>query len=168
MHQLAELAKKSVESYIRDGKVFELPETDAKELSEKAGVFVCLKKMGQLRGCIGTFMPTKQRIADEIIANAVSAATQDPRFPPVTEGELDDISYSVDVLSTPEKVSDLSELDPHRYGVIVTTGTRKGLLLPDLEGVDTVKEQLNIAKMKAGILPDEPVEILRFEVKRYT
>ena len=167
MHPLAELAKKSVESYIRDGKVFELSEADAKELSEKAGVFVCLKKMGQLRGCIGTFMPTKQRIADEIIANAVSAATKDPRFPPVAEDELKDINYAVDVLSTPEKVSDLSELDPRRYGVIVTAGNRKGLLLPDLEGVDTVKEQLNIAKMKAGILPDEPVEILRFEAKRY-
>ena len=167
MHPLAELAKKSVESYIRDRKVFELSEADAEGLSEKAGVFVCLKKKDQLRGCIGTFMPAKQHIADEIIANAVSAATQDPRFPPVTEDELEDISYSVDVLSTPEKVSDLSELDPRRYGVIVTKGSRKGLLLPDLEGVDTVKEQLNIAKMKAGILPDEPVEILRFEVKRY-
>ena len=105
MHPLAELAKKSVESYIRDGKVFELPEADAEELSEKAGVFVCLKKMGQLRGCIGTFMPTKQHIADEIIANAVSAATQDPRFPPLAEDELKDINYSVDVLSTPEKIS---------------------------------------------------------------
>lgn len=167
MHPLAELAKNSVESYIRDRKVFELPEADAEGLSEKAGVFVCLKKRDQLRGCIGTFMPAKQHIADEIIANAVSAATQDPRFPPVTEDELEEISYSVDVLSTPEKVSDLSELDPRRYGVIVTKGSRKGLLLPDLEGVDTVKEQLNIARMKAGILPDEPVEILRFEVKRY-
>ena len=167
MHPFAELAKKSVESYIRDGKVSELPESAAEGLSEKSGVFVCLKKTGQLRGCIGTFMPTKERIADEIIANAVSAATQDPRFPPVTKDELEDLSYSVDVLSAPEKVSNLSELDPRKYGVIVTAGTRKGLLLPDLEGVNTVKEQLNIAKMKAGILPDEPVEILRFEVKRY-
>ena len=90
MHPFAELAKKSVESYIREGKVYELPETDAEGLSEKAGVFVCLKKTGQLRGCIGTFMPAKQHIADEIIANAVSAATQDRRFSPVVEDELDD------------------------------------------------------------------------------
>ena len=109
----------------------------------------------------------ESEVALSIIANAVSAATQDPRFPPVAEDELKDINYSVDVLSTPEKVGDLSELDPRRYGVIVTAGDRKGLLLPDLEGVDTVQEQLNIAKMKAGILPDEPIEILRFEVKRY-
>jgi len=167
MHPLVEFAKKSVEAYIRKGKTIRPEEPLPPELSEKAGVFVCLKKGGELRGCIGTYLPSCDSVANETIMNAISAATKDPRFQPVNEDELDKLSYSVDVLSCPEKVSGVEELDPRKYGIIVVSGFRRGLLLPDLEGVDTVEDQLRITKMKAGILPHEEVEIYRFEVKRY-
>jgi hypothetical protein len=135
----------------------------------RAGVFVSLKKHGQLRGCIGTFMPTTPSVYQEFARNAVAAATEDPRFSPVTADELEEIRYSVDVLSEPEPVTDISELDPRKYGVIVSKGHLRGLLLPDLEGVDTVREQLKITRMKAGINPDdEDVKIFRFTVKRYS
>ncbi len=168
MHPLIEFAKRSVEGYIREGVVIKPDEPLPPELSGKAGVFVCLKKGGQLRGCIGTYLPSCDSIAAETIMNAISAATKDPRFNPVREEELEELAYSVDVLSCPEKVNSVSELDPRKYGVIVVSGFRRGLLLPDLEGVDTAEEQLRITKMKAGILPSEEVEIYRFEVKRYT
>lgn len=167
MHRLVELARKSVEEFIRNRKVILTPGPLSQEMAEKAGVFVCIKKHGQLRGCIGTFMPCAENVAAETIKNAVSAATQDPRFTPVNEDELNDLVYSVDVLSPPEKVKDISELDPKKYGVIVTSGHRKGLLLPDLEGVDTVEEQIRIVRMKAGMMLDEKVDIFRFEVHRY-
>jgi AmmeMemoRadiSam system protein A len=167
MHPLVELAKKSVEKYIREGRVESPLDTPSPDMIEKAGVFVCLKKNGQLRGCIGTFMPSCENVGAETIMNAISAATKDPRFHPVEESELQELDYSVDVLSPPEKISDTKELDPRQYGVIVVSGHRRGLLLPDLEGVDTVEEQLRIAKMKADILPHEEVEIFRFEVKRF-
>jgi AmmeMemoRadiSam system protein A len=168
MHPLVEFAKKSVETYIRKGKTIRPEGPLPPELAEKAGVFVCLKKSGELRGCIGTYLPSCDSVANETITNAISAATRDPRFQPVSEDELDKLSYSVDVLSCPEKVSSIAELDPRKYGVIVVSGFRRGLLLPDLEGVDTVEDQLRITKLKAGILPHEEVEIYRFEVKRYT
>ena len=101
------------------------------------------------------------------MANAISAASRDPRFYPIREDELKELEYSVDVLSCPEKIKDLGELDPRKYGIIVVSADKRGLLLPDLEGVDTVEEQLKITKMKADIPPDEDVEIYRFEVKRY-
>jgi AmmeMemoRadiSam system protein A len=168
MHPLVEFAKKSVEAYIRKGKTISPEEPLPPELAEKAGVFVCLKKGGELRGCIGTYLPSCDSVANETITNAISAATKDPRFPPVSEDELDKLSYSVDVLSCPEKVGNIAELDPRKYGIIVVRGFRRGLLLPDLEGVDTVEDQIRITKMKAGIPPHEEVEIYRFEVKRYT
>lgn len=164
---LVELARKSVESYVRDGRMIDPPEALTPEMQERAGVFVCVKKGGELRGCIGTFLPTSHTVAEEVIKNAVSAACEDPRFCRVEPGELDDLRYSVDVLSTPEPVKSLKQLDPKRYGVIVQSGFRKGLLLPDLEGVDTVDDQLAIAKRKAGIDMTEPVSIYRFEVHRY-
>lgn len=167
MHPLVELAKKAVETYVLEGRIIKPPEPLPPEMSERSGVFVSLKKHGHLRGCIGTFMPTCEDIALETIRNAISAAAHDYRFPPVEKDELDELVYSVDVLSTPEKVKGTSELDPKKYGVIVMCGNKRGLLLPDLEGVDTVEEQLRIAKLKAGILPHEEVEIYRFEVKRY-
>ncbi len=168
MHPVVMLAKRAIEEYVKYGRVIEPPDELTPEMKQRAGVFVSLKKQGQLRGCIGTFLPTTDNVAREIIKNAIAAATQDPRFPPVSEDELDEIQYSVDILSEPEKVKDLSELDPKRYGVIVSKGFRKGLLLPDLEGVDTVQKQLEIAMYKAGIMPDEPdVEIYRFTVTRY-
>lgn len=167
MHALVELAKKSVEEFVKNKKEIYPPDKLNTEMTTKAGVFVSIKKKGNLRGCIGTFMPCTENVANEIIRNAISAATQDPRFDPVTEDELSDLEYSVDVLSAPEKVSNISELDPKKYGVIVVHGSRKGLLLPDLDGVDSVEEQLRIARMKAWINPDEKLEISRFTVARY-
>lgn len=167
MHALVELARKSVEEFIKNGTVVPVPEPLPAGMSEKAGVFVCLKKHGQLRGCIGTFMPCCENIASETIRNAISAATQDPRFLPVKEDELGELVYSVDVLSPPEKVNDPGKLNPKEFGVILVSGQKKGLLLPDLEGVDSVDEQLRITRMKAGIFPGEKVEIFRFKVKRF-
>jgi AmmeMemoRadiSam system protein A len=169
MHTIVKLAKRTVEQYVRSGTVPETPREGEWVLGRQAGVFVCLKERGQLRGCIGTIEPCTGSAAEETIRNAVSAATRDPRFPRVEEAELENLEYTVDVLSKPEPVADPGQLDPKRYGVIVSCGPRKGLLLPDLEGVDTVEEQLRIARMKAGIDPhEEDVTIQRFEVKRYT
>ncbi|MBA7536823.1 hypothetical protein ES705_29088 [subsurface metagenome] len=162
------LARETIENYIKQGKTITphlgLPE---EMINQKAGVFVSLKKFGDLRGCIGTFMPTQENIAQEIIKNAISAAVDDPRFSPVNVSELEDLSISVDVLSAPEEVKDVFQLDPKKYGVIVSSGYKKGLLLPDLEGVDTAEYQIDIAKRKAGIYPDEKVKLYRFEVKRF-
>jgi MEMO1 family protein len=168
MHPLVSLAKDTVELYIREGKVLPRPDSDlVPEMKERAGVFVCLKIRGMLRGCIGTFEPQEPDVAAEVIRNAVSAATCDPRFPCVRQDELDRIEYSVDVLTAPEQVNSQADLDPRRYGVIVQAGRRRGLLLPDLEGVDTVEEQVGIAMQKAGIMPGTPVTLSRFEVRRY-
>ena len=162
------LARLTLETYIRTGKVISKPDGLPREmLEERAGVFVSLKKHGQLRGCIGTIGPTCPCIADEIIQNAISAGTKDPRFNPVRENELDDIVYSVDVLGKPEPVDDISQLDVIRYGVIVSSGYRRGLLLPNLEGVDTVEKQIEIARQKAGIRSDEPYTLERLEVVRH-
>ncbi len=163
---LVKLAKDALEAYIRDRKIVETSDI-VPEMREKAGVFVCIKKEGDLRGCIGTFEPCQGNVADEIIANAISTATQDPRFEPVTVSELRDLDYTVDVLTQPEPISGPEDLDPRKYGVIVESGYRRGLLLPDLEGVDTVEEQIDIARQKAGIGPAEDVQLYRFEVKRY-
>ena len=167
MHPFVELAKKTIETFVKEGTVIPPPSPLPPDMIQKAAVFVSLKKHGELRGCIGTYLPASESLAAEIIANAISAATKDPRFSAVKEDELNDISYSVDVLSTPEKISDISELNPKKYGIIIVSGFRRGLLLPDLEGVDTIEEQIRITKMKAGILPHEKVKIYRFEVKRY-
>ncbi len=167
MHPIVLLAKKAIEEYIKNGKIIEPPEELTPEMKSQAGVFVSLKKKGQLRGCIGTFMPSYESVAKEIIMNAIASATRDPRFPALRESELDEINYSVDILSAPEKVNNLNELNPKKYGIIVISGMKKGLLLPDLEGVNTVEEQINIARMKAGIEYGEPVDIYRFEVRRY-
>lgn len=167
MHPLVELAKGTVESYVKEGKVPQPPAEPTLEMKERAGVFVSLKIGGMLRGCIGTFEPTKPNVAEEIIANAISSATRDPRFLPVGPEELSQLEYSVDVLTEPEPVDSEADLDANRYGVIVESGWKKGLLLPDLERVDTVEQQIDITRAKAGISPDEPVNLYRFEVKRY-
>ncbi len=166
-HPLVKLANDAIKEYVKNRRISKPPEDLAEEMKGQAGVFVSLKKRGQLRGCIGTFAPTAKNIAEEVIHNAISAATRDPRFSPVAPSELEEIDYSVDVLSEPEKIAGPEGLDPKRYGVIVKSGMRKGLLLPDIEGVDTVEEQIDIARSKAGIYPDEDVELYRFEVKRY-
>ncbi|MBN1190405.1 MAG: AmmeMemoRadiSam system protein B [Dehalococcoidales bacterium] len=163
---LVKLAKQATESYVRDRKVFQ-PQELSTEMKEKAGTFVCIKKGGDLRGCIGTFEPTRSNVAEEIVANAISTATSDPRFEPVEADELKDLDYTVDVLTRPEPVSGPDQLDPKKYGVIVEAGFRRGLLLPDLEGVDTIEDQVNICRQKGGIGPREPVNLYRFEVKRY-
>ena len=167
LHPLVRLAKETVESYVRQGKVPK-PEELTPEMKERAGVFVSIKKFGELRGCIGTFEPTKANVAEETIANAISSATRDPRFPPVNAAELPHLSYSIDVLTKPEPIDDQSQLDPKRYGAIVESGSRRGLLLPDLEGVNTVEDQIDICRQKAGISRYEPVKLYRFAVKRYS
>lgn len=169
-HPLVKLARRAVESYVREGRIITPPPPSemTPEMRERAGVFVSLKKKGRLRGCIGTYLPTCRNVAEEIIRNAIAACSEDPRFDPVREDELPLLEYSVDVLTEPEPVYDLTELDPKIYGVIVEAPDgRKGLLLPDLEGVDTVEEQIDIASRKAGILPGEPIKIYRFKVRRY-
>lgn len=164
-HPLVRLARQAIESHLSGEPV---PTVEADLVStEPSGAFVSLKKAGQLRGCIGTILPVTGTLAEEVASNAVSAATRDPRFPPVAPEELGEITVSVDVLSVPEPVSSPDDLDPSRYGVIVQSGSRKGLLLPNLPGIDTVQKQLGIAKQKAGIGPDEECELFRFEVKRY-
>ena len=135
-------------------------------MEERAGVFVSLKNMGS-SGMHRNHSPTCPSIADEIIQNAISAGTKDPRFSPVRESELDDIVYSVDVLGEPEPVDDVSQLDVIRYGIIVSSGYKRGLLLPNLEGVDTVEQQVEIARQKAGIGRNEDYSLERFEVIRH-
>ncbi len=163
-----QLARQSIIYYLKNKKRLSLPDNLPPELTEKrAGVFVSLKKNGKLRGCIGTFLPTQDNIALEIIENAISAAVHDPRFSTVTLDEVEKLTISVDILSAPEEVKDISELDPKKYGIIVSHGYKKGLLLPDLEGVDTVEQQIDIARQKAGIYVNEDFKIERFEVKRY-
>ncbi|HEX78094.1 MAG TPA: AmmeMemoRadiSam system protein A [Dehalococcoidia bacterium] len=167
LHPLVQLAKDTVESFVRERKTPPPPAHPTPEMQERAGVFVSIKSRGQLRGCIGTFEPTKPNVAEEIIANAVSSATRDPRFFPIGPEELGDLEYSVDVLTRPEPVAGPEQLDPKRYGVIVESGGRRGLLLPDLEGVDSVDMQIAICRQKAGIGPEEPLKLYRFEVRRY-
>lgn len=166
MHPLVELAKRTIEGYVRGGKI-EPPPALTEEMKERAGVFVSLKLGGMLRGCIGTFEPAQENVAAEVMANAISSATRDPRFPPVSAEELADLEYSVDVLTSPELVESQDELDPGCYGIIVQCGGRRGLLLPDLEGVDTVEQQIEICRAKGGIAPNEPVDLYRFEVRRF-
>jgi len=163
------LARYSLEQYVKTGRRAPLPENLSSELlTKRAGVFVSIKKHGALRGCIGTISPVTSCIAEEILRNAVSAGTEDPRFPPVRKEELPHLVYSVDVLSPPEPIDSVDKLDVKEYGVIVSKGFRKGLLLPNLEGVDTVEQQVSIALQKAGISPDEKYNLERFKVVRHT
>ncbi|MDD4075899.1 MAG: AmmeMemoRadiSam system protein A, partial [Eubacteriales bacterium] len=162
------LARYAVERYVRTGCRPPLPELLPDELlNRRAGVFVSLKAYGALRGCIGTFAPTTRCVAQEILQNGVSACAEDPRFSPVDEAELDDLVYSVDVLGEVEPILSPLHLDPKRYGVIVQKGGKRGLLLPDLDGVDTASQQIAIAKQKAGIASAEDVALSRFEVVRH-
>jgi len=162
-----ELARKTIEAYIKEGTMIEPPRDLATELKERAGVFVSIHKGTSLRGCIGTFLPTQENIAQEIIHNAIEAATRDPRFSPITDDELSQLNISVDVLTSPVPVKDMNELDAKKYGIIVSCRGRRGLLLPDLEGVDTPQQQIEICRRKAWIDDNEPVAIEKFLVKRY-
>ena len=164
-----QLARKSVEYYILHHRKMEMPEDLPEELlTKRAGAFVSIHEHGKLRGCIGTIAPVRDCVAREIIDNAVSASTRDPRFDPIRAHELKWLEISVDVLGEAEPIKSPAELDVKRYGVIVTKGMKRGLLLPDLDGVDTVEEQISIAKSKAGIADwDTNVELQRFEVVRH-
>ena len=164
------LARMSIEHYVRTHSYVPLLEGLPSELLEqRAGAFVSIKKYGKLRGCIGTFVPAQQTLAEEILYNAVSAAVHDGRFEPIEEDELNRLVYSVDVLSEPEPISSAAELDPKRYGVIVKSivDNRRGLLLPDLAGIDTAEEQLAVAREKARIQPKEAISLARFTVERH-
>jgi len=161
-----ELATQAVHTYVTSGRALPAPEPSPPEMRGRAGVFVSIKQGGRLRGCVGTFFPTEETIAHEVIANAIKSASADPRFPPIDESELAGLTISVDVLSEPESC-DETQLDPSCFGVIVESGWRRGLLLPDLEGVESIADQLSIAKSKAGIRKDEPVSLSRFTVERH-
>jgi AmmeMemoRadiSam system protein A len=163
------LARYSVEHFIKTGKRAPMPDNlPPEQTGRRAGVFVSLKKHGNLRGCIGTISPVTSSIAEEILRNAVSSCSEDPRFDKVRPDELPDLVYSVDVLAPPEPIASEKELDVLRYGVIVSSGHKRGLLLPNLEGVDTVAQQISIASQKAGIRPGAQVSLERFEVVRHT
>ena len=184
MHSLVFLAKEAVENYIKEGKIISVPEDFPKEfLERKAGTFVTIEKNGNLRGCIGTYLPLRKNIAEEIISNAIAAATEDYRFGPIQKEELPYLSYTVYILSEPELVKDLKELEPKKYGIIVKTVSisssedvvfnghfvpKTGLLLPDLEGIDTIEKQISIACQKGGIDPQqEKIIIYKFTVEKY-
>jgi AmmeMemoRadiSam system protein A len=165
------LARESIEKFIREdetlhfkhSRYFAIPELK----SVRKGVFVSIKDSGGLRGCIGTYRPSENCLGEEIVHNAISACSKDPRFPVVGIEELNDLTITVDILESPEETKNIDELDSQIYGVIVTSGFRKGLLLPHLKGIDTVEEQLKIARKKAGIPKNEEVRIERFKVERY-
>jgi len=173
-HPLVKLARETIEEYVRNRRVPPSPPEDelSCEMKQQGGVFVSIKKKGQLRGCIGTIEPRQTNVAEEVIENAVSAATRDPRFPPIGPEELKDLEISVDVLTTPEPIESLDQLDPKRYGLIVQSlanPLKRGLLLPDLPSIRTAEEQFHHTKVyKAGIADeDEPIQMYRFEVVRY-
>ncbi len=171
VHPLVRLAHQAIQAYIRDGQHMRPPSISemTPEMRARAGAFVSLHENGDLRGCIGTFLPQQDNVAREIIENAIASATRDPRFMPVREDELDDLDISVDVLDEPEPVESMADLDPELYGVIVSAkhDNRRGLLLPALEQVKTAEQQVSIARQKAWIGPNEPVQLYRFRVKRY-
>ncbi len=168
-HPLVALARRTIETYVRDGTVIRPPASPVGEgLPAAAGAFVSLHFHGNLRGCIGTIGPTRDTLNAEVVHNAIAAATEDPRFTAIHPSELADLEISVDVLGKPEPVADRVQLDPKRYGVIVERGPRRGLLLPDLDGVESVDQQISIAAQKAGLSPRDPgLKLYRFEVVRY-
>lgn len=172
---LADLAKQTIEGYIKENRIISIPDDLPKEfLKRKAGTFVTITKQlttynkQQLRGCIGTYLPTKKNIAEEVIQNAISAATEDYRFGPVQKNELPQLSYTVYILKKPQKISSEKELNPKKYGIIVKSGIKTGLLLPDLKNIKTAKKQIFYACKKAGIdYQREPIEIYKFEAEKY-
>ena len=172
-HPLVELARRSIEQWVTRRVRIEPPDRLDEEMARQAGTFVSIHRHGELRGCIGTIQATRENVAQEVIENAIAAATRDPRFPAIKQQELAALDVKVDVLGEPELVQGIEDLDPKRYGLIVQSERhpwQRGLLLPDLEGIDTAEQQLYWTRYhKADIAdPDEPVRLFRFEVKRYT
>jgi AmmeMemoRadiSam system protein A len=168
-HPLVQLARCAIEAYVRDKRTIRPADAPVIIEGEPAGVFVTIHtaSTGELRGCIGTIQPTEPSLAQEAINNAIAASTRDPRFPPMQPDELDDIHVDVSVLYPPEPIRSIAELDPARYGVIVQRGYHRGLLLPDIPGIEDAETQVAYARMKAGLRPDEPVELYRFKVEKY-
>ncbi len=169
VNSLTDLARKTIEEYVENNS-YVYPEDDCllEYKNKKAGVFVTIYKNKNLRGCIGTISPVTESIILEIIRNAISSCTQDPRFSPVKKEELKDLTYTVSILMPPEPIDSIDLLDPQRYGVIVQSGfNKRGLLLPRLEGINTIEEQLFYAKRKAGILEHEAISLFRFESIEY-
>jgi len=170
-HPYTKLAQKAVKEYLEKGTFISPDEVKlpSNAYEKKAGVFVTIYREDQLRGCIGTYVPTQESIAKEIVGNAIAASFRDSRFSPVSKKELDDLTFEISVLEEPKKIKDMKELDEKKYGVIVKTPDgRSGLLLPDISGVETPEEQIQIASQKGGILPDEDVQILKFAVVKYS
>ena len=168
-HPLVQLARLAIEAYIRDGRTVRPSDAPTPIEGPPAGVFVTIHtaSTGELRGCIGTIQPTTSSLAQETINNAIAACTRDPRFPPMAPDELDDMMLDVSVLYPPEPIRSVDDLDPAHYGVIVQRGFRRGLLLPDIPGIDDAETQVAYARMKAGLRPAEPVELFRFKVEKY-
>jgi AmmeMemoRadiSam system protein A len=177
MNPYVSLAKKAVENYIKEGRIISPPKDLPREfLEKKSAIFITIEKEGKLRGCIGTYLPTKSNMAEEIISNAITAATEDYRFTPIQKEDLPYLSYTISVLSRPEQIKDLKELDPQKYGVIVKTFSieephktlKTGLLLPDLKVIDKTEKQIMIACQKAGInSKKEKIIIYRFTVEKH-
>ena len=166
-HPLVDLAIQSVKHYLENGRPLPCPDLLPEGMSEQAGTFVSIKKNGLLRGCIGTISPKYANLAEEVVQNAIKAATEDPRFPAIEIDELEQLTFSVDVLTKPEKIDDLISLDVKRYGLIVCSEGKRGLLLPDLENIKTPDQQLKVCLKKGGIKETDSYELYRFEVKRY-
>lgn len=169
MDEFVKLAKLTAEEYVKSGKVVKRPEGLSEEFFRKSGVFVTIFKDGELRGCVGTYLPTKENIAEEIISNAIAACSMDDRFPRVSSGELKDLSYEVSILSNPEPIKDIQRHNPKKNGIIVKCPDgRCGLLLPDLDGIDSAYQQISIACRKGGIEPGlDDIRYYNFTVEKH-
>lgn len=170
MNVYVKLAKETVETYVKTGKIPPLPKNISKKLlTEKAGVFVSIYNGEELRGCIGTFLPTEPNVAEEIIGNAIAAAIRDYRFGPITAKELPKLTYSIYILEEPRQIKSFGELNPKEYGILIKSETGKsGLLLPDLPGIKTVEEQLAAVCHKCGVrLSEEKVIVCKFKAKKH-
>ena len=166
-HPLVSLAIRSVQHHIEKGRPLPWPDPLPEAMETQAGTFVSIKKNNLLRGCIGTIQPKYANLAEEVIQNAIKAASEDPRFPPIEKKELDQLTITVDVLTAPEKIDDTSSLDVKLYGLIVRSKGRQGLLLPDLENIKSVDQQFKVCLKKGGIKESDPYELYRFKVKRF-
>ncbi|MEC7641035.1 MAG: AmmeMemoRadiSam system protein A [Nitrospinota bacterium] len=166
-HPYVALAIKAVKHYLEYGEPLPCPKDLTEDLKEKTGAFVSIKKKKNLRGCIGTLTPVEPNLAGEIIRNAISAATQDPRFSPISKAEFADLIFFVDVLTPSEKVEGVKDLDAKKYGVILKGKGKQAVLLPDLEGIDTAEKQIEVCRKKAKLKKNEPVELFRFQVERF-
>jgi AmmeMemoRadiSam system protein A len=166
-HPLVSLAIQSVKHQLEKGLLLPCPKPLPENMQQQAGAFVSIKKNGLLRGCIGTIQPKYDNLAEEVIQNAIKAASEDPRFPAVEIQELKELTFSVDVLTTPEKINDTTSLDVTRYGLIVRSENKRGLLLPNLENIKTIDQQLKVCLKKGGIKKTDNYELYRFEVQRF-